>query len=77
MNLELSHLIIGVLVLSNLLTLAMLLRHKGALSTLPSFDTYVTRHGMPREQGSTRCYKGGKGLNMHSCRHCGTRLYRS
>lgn len=81
--------LIAALILSNLLTLALLLLRSRDRLLLPSFEDYVRRHSCSPEQGSTRCWKCGstsihvdwkgfaRGTNVHSCRHCGTRLYRS
>jgi hypothetical protein len=82
--------IILCLAASNLICLAVIvLWHPPRVTALPTFDDYVVKHACPKEQGSTRCYKCGstsiyvdwqafgKGINVHSCRHCGTKLYRS
>lgn len=81
--------IIIVLAVTNLVTAGILLRRKADRVLLPNFDEYVRKHGCASEQGSTRCWKCGstsihvdwkgygRGVNVHSCRHCGTRLYRS
>lgn len=84
---------IAVLVISNLFTLALLMRARGAgakLSTLPTIEEYTAafpdsvdhRHEVRcRHCGSTSIQVAwvafNQGRNVHTCRHCGTPLYRS
>jgi hypothetical protein len=86
----LAALAVGVLLLTNLVTLGLLLGGAGWLSRLPNRDRYRARHPQSVDhQNNLRCYRCSstlihvdwkafeKGVNVHSCNSCGTRLYRS
>lgn len=84
---------IAALVITNLVTLLLLVRLRGTgakLRALPTIDEYIAafpdsvdhRHEVRcRRCGSTsiqvQWVAFDQGRNVHTCRHCGTPLYRS
>jgi hypothetical protein len=82
--------VIAALMLTNLLTLVLLFGGASRLSGLPDRERYRELHPQSIDHlGNLRCWKCSstvinvdwkafdKGVNVHSCAHCGTRLYRS
>ena len=87
---EWTHALIAVLVLTNLVTLALLLRGRGAGVRLPSLAEYRVQFPQAIDhKGEIRCHRCSstsihmswkafnRGINIHTCNHCGTRLYRT
>ncbi|HET6603678.1 MAG TPA: hypothetical protein VFG21_05610 [Xanthomonadaceae bacterium] len=85
----LSTAIIVLLLVTNAVTLILLLRGRG-LSTLPTREQYRELHPQSIDHlGRLRCHQCSSttihvdwkafdmGLNIHSCNHCGIRLYRT
>jgi hypothetical protein len=84
---------IGALVITNLVTLILLMRARGTgakLSALPTIEEYTAAFpGSVDHRREVRCRHCGstsiqvqwvafnQGRNVHTCRHCGTPLYRS
>lgn len=82
--------VIALLLVTNVLTLVLLLGGGAKLSLLPDRARYRELHPQSIDHlGNLRCHKCSstsinvdwkafdKGVNVHSCNHCGTRLWRS
>lgn len=86
----LAYVLIGLLIASNLFTLFLLMGGRRALARLPTREQYRALHPQSIDHlERLRCHRCSstslhvdwkafeKGINIHSCNHCGTRLFRS